>query len=233
MLFVEPTHQERGLGRRLLARVLDGAGEAIHATCTDSAQPISNALYSRYGMCPGCRCSSWWVGSSTPCPGCRGRFGRCRSRSSAPGRPTVRAPGGWPRRSSAWIARPSATPIRGTTPTWRSRVASATCTRRATGRRSAMGTPRRSAGWDRSRSRTPRSWGPSWATCWDRFDPAGAFSAWVPGSASAAVSDAARGGPPPGGLPGARLLGPPVRRLRALRADHPGGPVAAGARCGG
>jgi GNAT superfamily N-acetyltransferase len=52
MLFVEPAHQERGLGRRLLARVLDGAGDAIHATCTDSAQPISNALYSRYGIVP-------------------------------------------------------------------------------------------------------------------------------------------------------------------------------------
>lgn len=52
MLFVQPGHQERGLGRRLLARVLAGADEATHATCTDSAQPISNALYSRYGMVP-------------------------------------------------------------------------------------------------------------------------------------------------------------------------------------
>ena len=52
MLFVQPGHQERGLGRRLLAQVLAGADDAIHATCTDSAQPISNALYSRLGMVP-------------------------------------------------------------------------------------------------------------------------------------------------------------------------------------
>jgi GNAT superfamily N-acetyltransferase len=52
MLFVHPEHQERGLGRRLLAHVLTGAGDAAHATCTDSAQPISNALYSRFGMTP-------------------------------------------------------------------------------------------------------------------------------------------------------------------------------------
>ncbi len=52
MLFVQPGHQERGLGRRLLAQVLAGADDATHATCTDSAQPISNALYSRLGMVP-------------------------------------------------------------------------------------------------------------------------------------------------------------------------------------
>ena len=52
MLFVQPGHQERGLGRRLLAQVLAGADDATHATCTDSAQPISNALYSRFGMVP-------------------------------------------------------------------------------------------------------------------------------------------------------------------------------------
>jgi len=52
MLFVQPGHQERGLGRRLLAQVLVGADDATHATCTDSAQPISNALYSRFGMVP-------------------------------------------------------------------------------------------------------------------------------------------------------------------------------------
>lgn len=52
MLFVQPGHQERGLGRRLLAQVMAGTEDATHATCTDSAQPISNALYSRYGMMP-------------------------------------------------------------------------------------------------------------------------------------------------------------------------------------
>ena len=52
MLFVLPGHQERGLGRRLLTQVLAGAEDATHATCTDSAQPISNGLYSRFGMVP-------------------------------------------------------------------------------------------------------------------------------------------------------------------------------------
>ncbi len=52
MLFVQPGHQERGLGRRLLSRVLTGTKHATHATCTDSAQPVSNALYSRFGIMP-------------------------------------------------------------------------------------------------------------------------------------------------------------------------------------
>jgi GNAT superfamily N-acetyltransferase len=52
MLFVQPGYQERGLGRRLLSHVLSGTDGAVHATCTDSAQPISNALYSRFGMVP-------------------------------------------------------------------------------------------------------------------------------------------------------------------------------------
>ena len=52
MLFVQPGHQERGLGRRLLSQVLEGTDDATHATCTDSVQPVSNALYSRLGMVP-------------------------------------------------------------------------------------------------------------------------------------------------------------------------------------
>jgi GNAT superfamily N-acetyltransferase len=52
MLFVQPGHQGRALGRRLLSHALAGTDDATHATCTDSAQPISNALYSRFGMVP-------------------------------------------------------------------------------------------------------------------------------------------------------------------------------------
>lgn len=52
MLFVQPGHQERGLGRRLLSHVLAGTADAVHATCTDSVQPVSNALYSRLGIVP-------------------------------------------------------------------------------------------------------------------------------------------------------------------------------------
>jgi len=61
MLFVVPGEQRRGVGRALLARVLPADHSADHsaahdemvlATCTDSAQPVSNALYSRYGIVP-------------------------------------------------------------------------------------------------------------------------------------------------------------------------------------
>jgi hypothetical protein len=53
MLFVEPGEQTRGLGRALLERMvplpLDGR---VLATCTDSAQPISNGLYATFGIVP-------------------------------------------------------------------------------------------------------------------------------------------------------------------------------------
>jgi GNAT superfamily N-acetyltransferase len=53
MLFVLPDVQLRGLGRELLARVLPADDEVtVRATATDSAQPISNALYSTYGIVP-------------------------------------------------------------------------------------------------------------------------------------------------------------------------------------
>ena len=53
MLFVLPDGQARGLGRELLRRVLPTDGTAtIRATATDSAQPISNALYSTFGIVP-------------------------------------------------------------------------------------------------------------------------------------------------------------------------------------
>jgi GNAT superfamily N-acetyltransferase len=53
MLFVLPEEQGVGLGRTLLERVLPppGSGLAV-ATAIDSAQPISTALYSQYGMVP-------------------------------------------------------------------------------------------------------------------------------------------------------------------------------------
>jgi GNAT superfamily N-acetyltransferase len=53
MLFVLPEEQGTGVGRQLLERVLPDPGRGLTlATATDSAQPISNALYSRYGMVP-------------------------------------------------------------------------------------------------------------------------------------------------------------------------------------
>ena len=53
MLFVLPEEQATGIGRLLLERVLPAPDSGMTlATATDSAQPISNALYSRYGMVP-------------------------------------------------------------------------------------------------------------------------------------------------------------------------------------
>jgi GNAT superfamily N-acetyltransferase len=53
MLFVEPGEQARGLGRALLAEILPAATrKRVLATCTDSAQPISNGLYASFGIVP-------------------------------------------------------------------------------------------------------------------------------------------------------------------------------------
>jgi GNAT superfamily N-acetyltransferase len=53
MLFVDPVEQARGLGRRILVEILPDPDQAsILATATDSAQPISNGLYSSFGVIP-------------------------------------------------------------------------------------------------------------------------------------------------------------------------------------
>jgi len=52
MLFVLPELQGAGVGRQLLARVLPDDDGVARATATDSAQPISNALYTSYGIAP-------------------------------------------------------------------------------------------------------------------------------------------------------------------------------------
>ena len=53
MLFVDPAEQARGLGRALLERILPEERDGrLLATCTDSAQPISNGLYASVGIVP-------------------------------------------------------------------------------------------------------------------------------------------------------------------------------------
>ena len=52
MLFVRPGFQGSGLGRAILRRIMPADDEAVRATATDSAQPISNALYASLGIVP-------------------------------------------------------------------------------------------------------------------------------------------------------------------------------------
>lgn len=53
MLFVRPDLQGAGLGRRILERILPAEELGlVLATATDSAQPISNALYAAAGIAP-------------------------------------------------------------------------------------------------------------------------------------------------------------------------------------
>ena len=58
-LYVLPEEQGRGVGRALLTRILpsvdaaeDDTRPGVLATCTDSAQPVSNGLYGRFGIVP-------------------------------------------------------------------------------------------------------------------------------------------------------------------------------------
>lgn len=53
MLFIRPREQGSGLGRAMLGRILPPIEAGlVRATGTDSAQPISNALYAGYGIVP-------------------------------------------------------------------------------------------------------------------------------------------------------------------------------------
>jgi GNAT superfamily N-acetyltransferase len=52
MLFVVPDEQGRGIGQELLRRVMADTDGLLLGTATDSAQPISNALYARLGIVP-------------------------------------------------------------------------------------------------------------------------------------------------------------------------------------
>lgn len=52
MLFVDPAVQAHGLGRALLERVMAGTDGQLLGTATDSAQPVSNAMYARLGIVP-------------------------------------------------------------------------------------------------------------------------------------------------------------------------------------
>ena len=115
MLFVLPEFQGPGLGRDLLGRVLPDRWRMARATATDSAQPISNAMYASHGMVPRMPLLSLVGLPRRPeafgDAAIRGRARRLR-RDRRPGRPTVTATGCWSRRSTPSIASCSASPIR-------------------------------------------------------------------------------------------------------------------------
>ncbi len=50
-LFIDPTFQGRGVGRRLIGLAMAGAPRR-RMTISDAIQPISNALYAKHGMLP-------------------------------------------------------------------------------------------------------------------------------------------------------------------------------------
>jgi hypothetical protein len=56
MLFVDPVEQANGIGRALLERLLADTDGLVLGTATDTAQPISNALYARLGIVPRMPC---------------------------------------------------------------------------------------------------------------------------------------------------------------------------------
>jgi len=56
MLFVDPAEQARGIGRALLERTMTGVDRLALGTATDSAQPISSAMYARLGIVPRMPC---------------------------------------------------------------------------------------------------------------------------------------------------------------------------------
>ena len=50
-LFIDPDHQGGGIGRRLFELAV-GDGPSRRITITDAIQPVSNAMYARYGLVP-------------------------------------------------------------------------------------------------------------------------------------------------------------------------------------
>jgi GNAT superfamily N-acetyltransferase len=50
-LFIDPDHQGGGIGRRLF-ELAAGDGPSRRITITDAIQPVSNAMYARYGLVP-------------------------------------------------------------------------------------------------------------------------------------------------------------------------------------
>ena len=193
MLFVHPDEQARGLGRALSTRSCPAADDAATlATCTDAAQPVSNALYARLrDRAPraGPRAGRP-AGPRRASRRCPAASGPCRSRCSAAGpvgrarRPRHLARGPGDARPGAARLRPSGGPRLPR----RGAAASGTSTTSATGRRVGYGYTSPAGASGRSPSRTRRSCPGVLGHLMGAVEPAGAFATWVPGAAGRAVT---------------------------------------------
>ena len=216
----------RGAGRRRRAGAA-GADRRRPTTTTssgrprtDSAQPISNALYASLGIVPRMPLLNL-IGTPTPADAFgalpSGGVRRSPFDADVAGRRTT---GGSPTtvdaldREPLGVAHPvdhrylrQRGPARLALPRPRRRPARRTAT------------PARPAASGRSPAATRPSSRRSSATCTTAVTPRGAFAMWLPGDRRPGDRRCSPGRLPARAVPGPAVLGPPVRRLHALPAD--------------
>ena len=216
-----PGRPRRGAARAAPAR---RPATAALATCTDSAQPISNGAVrlARHRAADAARptCSGGRSATAT-CPPLPRGIRAVRFDELDGGRPAERRPR---RRSSDTLDRASrrVRATRRTTPSSPGGAAVASCIAAATVGPSAMATPRRSVGSGPIAVRDPDLLAPVLAHLLTAVVPRGASSVWLPGDAGGGDGGAAPGRLPDRGLSVPRLLGPPDRRLHQIRTDLAG-----------
>ena len=173
----------------------------VRATATDSAQPISNALYAPVGSCRACRSSE----PDRRAPSDPRRSARCRpgssrspSTSSRPGSAEGQGtPGAGRTRPTPALDRGplrSASPTRSTIGSCGRSPAAAGCTAARTGRRSATAMPARPVAVGPVAARDAALLAPILGHLTSAVVPRGAFAMWVGGAADRALVPALRAG---------------------------------------
>ena len=225
MCFVLPEVQGAGVGRALLDRVLpDRPRRDGRATATDSAQPISNALYASFGIVPRVPLLNL-IGL----PGRPEAFGvlpsghpagpvRGRRRSAAGRRPGIDEPRPTPSttldRELLGVAHPDRPSV--PAPGGPARLA---VSRARTAPRWATATRARPVGSGPVAVRDAALLAPILGHLTTAVVPRGAFALWLPGTADRGDRAGAPGRLPARPVPDPAVLGPAVRRPRALPAD--------------